>query len=91
MKSAELYDPSTNTWEQLPDLPFRLHSAKMEMLGGLPTIFGGYNFDEKTQNDILLQYHYKTKQWKPHPINKLKLARSSAAVFQVPRNLFPAC
>ena len=91
MASAELYDPVTNIWTQLPDLPFRLNSARMEMLGGLPTIFGGYNFDTKTQNDILLQYHSDVNKWIPHPTNKLKLKRSSHAAFQVPRNLFPAC
>ena len=91
MASAELYDPVTNIWTQLPDLPFRLNSARMEMLGGLPTIFGGYNFDTKTQNDILLQYHSDVNKWIPHPTNKLKLKRSSHVAFQVPRNLFPAC
>ena len=91
MASAELYDPVTNIWTQLPDLPFRLNSARMEMLGGLPTIFGGYNHDTKTQNDILLQYHSDVNKWIPHPTNKLKLKRSSHAAFQVPRNLFPQC
>ena len=90
-KSVEMYDPTTNTWTRLPDLPFPLNSAKMELLGGLPTIFGGYNDDARTQNDILLQYHPDKDQWIPHPTNKLRLKRSSAAAFNVPRNLFPQC
>ena len=33
MASAELYDPVTNIWTQLPDLPFPLNSARMEIVG----------------------------------------------------------
>ena len=88
---AEMYDPATNQWTDLPDLPFPINSASMEMLGGLPTIFGGYRHDTKTQNDELLQYNPEKNNWEPHPTNKLRLKRSSAAAFNVPRNLFPAC
>ena len=73
----------------MADLPVTLNSAKMELLDGLPTIVGGWN--EITQNGILYQYHSNLNQWKPHPNAQMRVPRSSAAVFQVPRHLFPTC
>ena len=91
MSSAEMYDPVTNTWTQVADLPTTINSAKMELLDGLPTIVGGYDGIASTQNDILYQYHPDLDQWKAHPDAKMRIARSSPAVFQVPRQLFPSC
>ena len=79
----------TNTWTKVADLPIGINSAKMELLDGLPTIVGGYNGE--TQNGILYQYHPDLDQWKEHPEAKMRIARSSPAVFQVPRQLFPNC
>ena len=87
LASAEMYDPKTDKWEKLPDLPFPLNGAKMELLDGVPTIFGGY--DGVTQNGLLIQYHDRLKEWIPHPTIRMRIPRSSAAVFQVPRHLFP--
>ena len=87
LASAEMYDPKTDKWEKLPDLPFPLNGAKMELLDGVPTIFGG--FDGVTQNGLLIQYHDRLKEWIPHPTIRMRIPRSSAAVFQVPRHLFP--
>lgn len=89
MTSAEMYDVEGGTWSQVADLPFPINSHKMELLDGLPTIIGG--FDGETQVGILLQYHEDTNQWIPHPEATMRVPRSSAAVFQVPRHLFPQC
>ena len=78
-----------NTWTAVADLPVGLNSHKMELLDGLPTIVGGYN--GKTQNGILYQYHVNLNQWIPHPDAEMRIPRSSPAVFQVPRHLFPSC
>ena len=91
MSSAEMYDPVTNTWTPVADLPTTISSAKMELLDGLPTIVGGWNDDIDTENNILYQYHSDLDQWKAHPDAKMRIARSSPAVFQVPRQLFPNC
>ena len=36
MSSAEMYDPATNTWIQLPDLPMSISGGRMEQLNGKP-------------------------------------------------------
>ena len=41
MSSAEMYDPATNTWTQLPDLPMSISGGRMEQLNGKPTLIGG--------------------------------------------------
>ena len=46
---------------------------------------------EETQNGILYQYHVNLNQWIPHPDAEMRIPRSSPAVFQVPRHLFPSC
>ena len=84
-----MYDPLTNTWTRVADLPTGINSAKMELLDGLPTIVGGY--DGNSQNGILYQYHPDLNQWKPHPTAQMRISRSSPAVFQVPRHMFPTC
>ena len=84
-----MYNVETNEWnnDQIADLPIALSSASMELLGGRPTIIGGYNKELDEQNDILYQYFVESNEWKAHDI-KMRMPRSSAAVFQVPRNFF---
>ena len=88
LNNTEMYDPETDQWIKVADLPVPLSSAKMELLEGRPTIIGGYNSDQKVFNNILYQYFVETNEWKPHPFVKMRIPRSSAAVFQVPRDLF---
>ena len=71
------------------DMPDPLSSAKMELFDGLPTTVGGTN--GITQISTLYQYNITLDQWFPHPKAKLKISRSSAAVFQVPRLHFRNC
>lgn len=84
-----MFDPVRKTWERKARLPRPLSGAKMELLAGKPTIVGG--FDNENQNDVLYQYDYYTNSWNILPGIKLRVARSSAAVFQVPWNLFNDC
>lgn len=86
VSSAEMYDPETNKWKKVADLPKRLHSTKLELLENRPTTFGGLS--PNGQVTTLYQYYVEEDKWKPHPYNKLRVPRSSAAVFQVPRELF---
>merc|ERR1719273_1427955 len=79
IKTAELYDPATDTWTALPDLPFPISSAKMTQLNGKPTIIGG-SFQEDpskppTQSNYLVSYDYKTNKWNKD--GKILLPRSS--------------
>jgi hypothetical protein len=68
-----------------------LNSAKIELLGGIPTLVGGYDAEANTQNGILYQYFVDEDQWRPHPTVQMRIPRSSAAVFQVPKTLFKYC
>ena len=63
----------------------------MEQLGGIPTIVGGFDTDSLTQNGILYQYFADQDQWVPHPTVKMRIPRTSVAVFQVPKTLFKYC
>ena len=86
ISSAEMYDPETDIWKNVSDLPEPLSSTQLELLDNRPTTFGGYN--EHHQVATLYQYFVEEDKWKPHPYTKLRMARSSATVFQVPRELF---
>ena len=70
-------------------MPEPLSSAKMEIFDGLPTTIGGSN--GTTQVATLYQYNITEDKWSPHKKEKSKVARSSAAAFQVPRLLFQNC
>ena len=49
-RSAEMYNPETDQWTQVRDMPVALHSAKMELLNGIPTLIGGYNTETRKAN-----------------------------------------
>ena len=83
-----MFDPRENIWIPVADLPVPINSAKMELLAGRPTIIGGYDTDNKQRNGKLYQYYVETNEWKAHPTVQLRLPRSSAAAFQVPRDFF---
>ncbi len=89
VSTAEMYDPETNSWTRVRDLPEPLSSAQMTLFDGLPTIVGGYN--NVARNKVLYQYHPQDNEWRPHPTTQLRLARSSPAVMQVPRQTFYDC
>ena len=89
LKSAEIYDPLTNTWKQAEDMPEPISSAQMELFDGLPTTVGGTN--GVTQISKMYQYYINENKWFVHKKAKLRYARTSAAVFQVPRLHFQNC
>lgn len=91
MSSAEMYDPGTNTWTRVADLPQPLNGASMDLLDGLPTIIGGYDDTNWIRNDKLYQYHVNANEWKAIPDVKLRIARTSAVTFQIPYELFKFC
>lgn len=63
----------------------------MEVLNGIPTLVGGYNANTKKHNDVLYQYFHEDGEWRPHATLRMRIPRSSPAVFQVPRGLTDAC
>ena len=91
MNSTEIYDPKTNTWTKSADMPLALNSHTLEILGGLPTVIGGYDGENDIENGEIFQYYPQEDVWRPHPDNFLTVPRSSPTVFQVPKELFPSC
>ena len=89
LKSAEVFDLKTEQWYKVADLPVPLGSARLTHLDGLPSIVGGS--DGTKQNENVYQYHVDQNQWIAHSVAKLRIPRSSAAVFQVPKALFRNC
>ena len=93
INTAELYDPATNTWTKLPDLPFPISSGKMEQLNGKPTLIAGSTQNTPggpvTQSNLMVAYDAEKNQW--DVVGKIKLPRSSHAVIQVPKNYLPTC
>ena len=91
--TAEMYDPATNEWTKLPDLPLPISSGRMEQLNGKPTLIGGATQatpgGNVTQSKLIIGYDYKTNQWSID--GQLSIARSSHAVMQVPKYYVPVC
>ena len=83
-----MYNPRTDQWTPVADLPVPLSGAKMDLLGNRPTIIGGYTNATVNRNGKLYQFFVETDEWKAHPTVEMRVPRSSAAVFQVPRDLF---
>eukprot|EP00094_Tigriopus_californicus_P006154 TCALIF_05926-PA protein Name:"Similar to snk Serine protease snake (Drosophila melanogaster)" AED:0.19 eAED:0.19 QI:0/0.83/0.71/0.85/0.66/0.71/7/188/824 len=89
ISSAEILDPETGKWSPVADLPIPLMSAQMQVFDGYPTIVGGY--DNRDRNGKMFQYIIEEDRWYEHPTAKLRIPRSSAAVIQVPKNMFDDC
>ena len=97
---AEMYDPATDTWTKLPDLPFAISSAKMEQINGKPTIIGGYTIKgneglsesgkpKTTKLATLISYDLENKQWNID--GNLNIPRSTFAAIQIPKFFLPPC
>ena len=66
----------------MADLPRVLHNARMELLDGVPTVFGGIG--NNTRSNKLYQYNHTIDEWREHPRNlRLETGRDAAAVFRV--------
>ena len=88
-----MYDPKTNTWTTLPDLPLSISGGRMTKLNGKPTLIGG---DTKvtvdspvTQSDLLVSYDPDTNEW--YVDGKITIPRSNFAVIPIPKYMVPAC
>ena len=43
LSTVEVYDPQTNTWQRVADMPTLRHGAKAAVVNGIIYVFGGYN------------------------------------------------
>ena len=87
--SAEIFDLQAGVWKTVASLPIPLSSAKMDLFGGKPTIVGGY--DNMRENGELFQYYINEDTWRVQEHFKMRIPRSSPAVFTIPEYIFPEC
>jgi hypothetical protein len=62
----------------------------MDLLADIPTLIGGYDGKNRKENDVIYQYDLASDSWNLHP-TKLRIGRSSPAVFQIPKSLLWFC
>jgi hypothetical protein len=77
-----VYDPQTNSWEQLPSRPHKAHGFQMAAFGDYLYAFGGFAYGEGNKPawkslDVVDRFDLKTRQWTT--VAKLPRARSSNA------------
>ena len=87
VSSAEMYNPETDEWTKVADMPVALNSARMEVLDGVPTVIGGFNTETREFSKKLYQYFQEQDQWRTSDY-ELRTPRSNPAVFKVPSHLF---
>ncbi len=90
LRFTELYNPRTNEWKPVSDLPVPLHSARMDLLDNTPTLIGGFDGKNGRESDVIYQYSLTDDSWTEFPV-KLKTGRRSPAVFQVPTSFLQDC
>ena len=98
LDSAELLvlnEDSNLNWKNVANLPKVFVNGKMESFDGLPTIIGGITPDPVSEdggqvNGDLIQYDAEGDKWTVHE-RRLRVPRSSAAVFEVPYYMFNDC
>jgi len=73
--SVEVYDPKTEKWGRIPDLPMRLHHFGMCALGGKLYQLGGYVNNSFTPTALCHSYDPATGKWTQ--VVSLPLARGA--------------
>ena len=95
ISKAEMYDPATDEWTTLPNLPFPISQARMENVDGKPTIIGGYTKNTPKESKVverlstLVSYDVENNQWIVD--GKINVPRSSFATIQIPKSFIPGC
>jgi N-acetylneuraminic acid mutarotase len=63
LKKAEIYDPETCSWANLPDAPFGLRDAQCMGAGTFAVILGGKKNNDETNFSPLI-FNFTTNTWK---------------------------
>ena len=68
LSTVEVYDPKTNSWDRVADMPTHRTSAGSAVVNGIVYVFGGYNgIDNRAVNlrylDVVEAYNPQTDTW----------------------------
>jgi 5-hydroxyisourate hydrolase-like protein (transthyretin family) len=62
-RTVEAYDPSSNTWQSVTEMPKTLANPAIAVYGGKAYIIGGYNADAGKLNREVMVYDFASKTW----------------------------
>ena len=85
---AEIFNPVTVSWRSVASLKHTSFGPSMAVLGGRPTVMGGYELEARPRNqDRVLQYIFEEDRWDLLD-QKLEAGRSHAVTINVPKSMF---
>ena len=78
---VEMFDPQTNTWTELPNMPHAKSNCSCALVGDNIYVIGGEIKDEKRASYDSEAYNIKTKTWSTlPPMNHARASHSSVAI-----------
>ncbi len=83
-KEVDLYQPSTNRWRRLPDLPVAVNHAMAAAAGGKLYVVGG--FADPPRHWLRYAYAYYGNRW--HDLTPMPTARAAGGAAIVGRKLY---
>ncbi len=86
LRSTEVYDPVSDTWQEAAPLPLPRQGSQMPYLAGRPTIMGGFFNMTEFPTDVL-QFDSDANRWVLMQ-KGLEVPRRYFAVAEVPKGLF---
>ncbi|MEU8223226.1 S8 family serine peptidase [Kribbella sp. NPDC048915] len=78
-RHAYAYDPATNTWSRVADLPLDLWASSYAVAGGTLAVTGGIALDSTVRTNEAFSYNPRTDVWSPLPNTTNALYRGAAA------------
>ena len=84
--AAEVYDPSSDTWALISNIPFRLAGAAACQIGGRIYLAGGATRPETTRTRFLFRYDPMTDTWER--LEDMQTWRSRAAAVALGTELY---
>jgi len=91
--TAEVYFPSSDSWKWTRDMKNERTGGGMLVLGGKPTMLGGYGGDYCCKEFYITaeSYNAASDHWSVLNVRNMTEGRKNPAVFGVPSSLFPNC
>ncbi len=90
---VEAYNPATNTWRSVTNMPKKLQMFALATVGNKAYIMGGYLPDEDRMSEEVITFDFETGQWdtdsyEPFPTDRIRGSRYSSAAPVVGGRIF---